>query len=100
MNPDPPLKGKTLHIDFKGTLSETVTDGAYVVVQVKYGLIQLIKKTFDLCEEIEKIDEKCPLEKGPIQISRDVDLPKAIRKLLSLNGQMMAGTNMTLSSSL
>lgn len=96
LNPDPPVKGKTLHIDFKGTLSEPVTEGAYVVVQVKFGLVQLIKKTFDLCEEIEKIDKKCPLDKGPIEISRDVDLPRAIRKFLSPNHHLTTGTNITL----
>ncbi|KAI8339721.1 ML domain-containing protein [Chlamydoabsidia padenii] len=78
LNPDPPVKGKNLHIDFKGSLKETVEDGAYINIVVKYGLVQLLKKSFDLCEEIQKIDKACPLKKGPIEISRDVELPKAI----------------------
>ncbi|ORZ08168.1 ML domain-domain-containing protein [Absidia repens] len=78
LTPETPARGENLHIDFKGTLKETVTDGAYVFVTVKYGYVQLLKKKFDLCDEIDKIDEKCPLEKGPLVLSKDVKLPKAI----------------------
>ncbi|CAO3599353.1 unnamed protein product [Absidia cylindrospora] len=78
LTPETPARGENLHIDFKGILKETVYAGAYVRVTVKYGYVQLIKKVFDLCEEIQKIDEKCPLEKGPLVLSKDVKLPKAI----------------------
>jgi hypothetical protein len=80
LNPATPVRGENLHIDFKGKLKETVYDGAYVRLTVKYRYVQLIKKVFDLCDEIQKIDEKCPLEKGDLLISKDVQLPKAIRK--------------------
>ena len=47
-------------------------------LQVKYGLITLINQEADLCETIEKADLKCPLEKGEMKLTKDVDLPKEI----------------------
>ncbi|KAI8080019.1 ML domain-containing protein [Halteromyces radiatus] len=78
LTPDPPVKGQNLHIDFKGYLKETVEDGAYLYLTVKWGVVQLVKKELDLCEESGKIDEDCPIEKGPVSIVKDVELPKTI----------------------
>lgn len=80
MTPDPPRKGETLTIDFKGNLKEEVPEGTTVEVRVKFGVVQLIHKTFDFCEEATKLDEECPIEAGDIQITKSVDLPKEIRK--------------------
>ncbi|ORY96834.1 ML domain-domain-containing protein [Syncephalastrum racemosum] len=78
LNPDPPQKGETLTIDFKGELSEEVPEGTMAEVTVKFGVVQLIKKNFDLCKEIKNIDEECPIPAGPLQITKSVDLPKEI----------------------
>ncbi|KAI8064658.1 MD-2-related lipid-recognition domain-containing protein [Gongronella butleri] len=78
LNPDPPVRGEILKIEFKGNLKEQVDDGAYVLITVKYGLVQLLKKKFDFCEEIVKVDEQCPLEKGKLVFNKDVELPKEI----------------------
>ncbi|KAG2217556.1 hypothetical protein INT45_006723, partial [Circinella minor] len=81
LNPDPPRAGEKLTVDFKGTLKEDVSDGTTIEVTVKYGVVQLIKKKFDFCDEASKIDEECPIKKGELNITKDVDLPKEIRKL-------------------
>jgi len=47
-------------------------------VVVKYGIITLISKTFDICDNADKMDEKCPLEKGVWSVSKRVDLPNQI----------------------
>ncbi|CAO3634233.1 unnamed protein product [Cunninghamella blakesleeana] len=78
LTPDPPEKGKTLKIDFKGYLEEEVVKGAYVDIKVKLGLVQLIHKKFDFCKEIENINEKCPIPEGDLQISKEVKLPGQI----------------------
>ena len=44
---------------------------------MKYGLIKLIDQKADLCEQMENVDEKCPL-KGEKTITKDVDLPRQI----------------------
>lgn len=72
------FRGKTLTITATGTLSQNVTKGSKVHLQVKYGLITIVKQTADLCETVKNVDLKCPIEKGKTTLSKDVDLPKEI----------------------
>ncbi|KAI9598917.1 ML domain-containing protein [Syncephalis fuscata] len=78
LNPDPPGRGQTLHINATGTFSEAVVEGSYAQVEVKYGFIKLINKKFDLCKEITQADVECPLGPGKITLERSIDLPKEI----------------------
>ena len=72
-----PHSGKTLTIKAHGNFTETVEEGAYMLLQVKYGLITLIKQNADLCEQMSNVDEDCPLS-GEKTITKDVELPKTI----------------------
>ena len=65
-------------IEASGTVKQTIEEGAYVKLQVKYGYIKLLDQTMDLCEQIKNVDLECPIEKGKISITKDVDLPKEI----------------------
>jgi hypothetical protein len=68
-----------LSIIAKGTLKEPIAKGAYVNLQVKYNnIITLIKQTVDLCDQVKNVDLDCPLDKGEISITKDVDLPAQI----------------------
>ncbi|KAL2258091.1 hypothetical protein VTK26DRAFT_8736 [Humicola hyalothermophila] len=78
LTPNPPQAGNTLVIEAKGTVKETILDGAYVNLEVKYGYIRLISTTADLCKEIKNVDLECPIDKGDIAIVKSVDLPKEI----------------------
>ncbi|GLI82129.1 phosphatidylglycerol/phosphatidylinositol transfer protein [Penicillium ochrochloron] len=78
LSPNPPQAGETLTITASGTFHETITKGAIVNVEVKWGVITLVKQTMDLCEQIENVDLKCPLEKGQMVLTKQVDLPKQI----------------------
>jgi hypothetical protein len=78
ISPDPPRKGQKLSIDAAGFLEEEVTQGSYIDVTVKLGLIKLLRKRFDLCEQAESVDKPCPLEKGRQELRVDIDLPKEI----------------------
>lgn len=71
-------RGALLTIVASGTLSESVGEGATVALEVKWGLITLIRQTVDLCDELKNVDMKCPLEKGPMTLKKEVQLPKAI----------------------
>lgn len=71
-------RGESLTIDVVGTLLEDVEEGAYVILQVKYGLIRLVNTQADLCEQVTNVDLKCPIKKGKTTISKDVQLPKEI----------------------
>ncbi|TPX07655.1 uncharacterized protein E0L32_010653 [Thyridium curvatum] len=70
--------GADLVIKATGTVFETIEEGAYVNLSVKYGLIRLISTTADLCEQIQNVDLKCPIEKGILSITKSVELPKEI----------------------
>ncbi|KAG7288067.1 Phosphatidylglycerol/phosphatidylinositol transfer protein [Staphylotrichum longicolle] len=76
--PNPPQAGTTLLINAKGTVKDTILDGAYVNLEVKYGYIRLISTQADLCKEIKNVDLECPIEKGKLSITKAVDLPKEI----------------------
>ena len=65
-------------ISAKGTLLERIDQGATVNLEVKWGLITLIKQTVDLCDELKNVDLECPLEKGSMILTKEVDLPKQI----------------------
>ncbi|RCI03316.1 Phosphatidylglycerol/phosphatidylinositol transfer protein [Rhizopus stolonifer] len=78
LSPDPPVKGQDLQIDFKGYLSETVPNGTVVDIIVKYGVVKLIQKTFDFCDKIQEVDEKCPIPQGELTFTKVVSLPKEI----------------------
>ena len=70
--------GKTLTIEAVGTFKEDIAEGAYVVLQVKYGLIKLLSTTADLCEQIKTVDMDCPIKKGETTITKEVELPAQI----------------------
>ncbi|KAF3938977.1 hypothetical protein ABW19_dt0203739 [Dactylella cylindrospora] len=78
IEPNPPVAGQNLHIEVEADVKETIEPGAKIWVEVKLGYIILIKKTFDFCDEITNIDLECPIEKGPLTVTRDEQLPKEI----------------------
>ncbi|KAG1057750.1 hypothetical protein G6F43_000430 [Rhizopus delemar] len=82
VNPNPLEPGDQVNITIVGTLLETVEDGAYADVTVKLGLVKLLRKTFDICEELEKhkdeVDIQCPIEKGNFKLVQSIKLPREI----------------------
>ncbi|KAI9054672.1 hypothetical protein LZ554_001824 [Drepanopeziza brunnea f. sp. 'monogermtubi'] len=78
LSPNPPKAGQTLTIEAVGTLLEDIEQDAKVILQVKYGLIRLVNTEADLCKQVSNVDMECPIKKGPITITKDVELPKEI----------------------
>jgi len=78
LSPNPPKPGQKLTIKAKGKLHERVEKGASVLLQVKYGLIRLINQEADLCDQLTNVDLECPLEKGEMILTKEVDLPAQI----------------------
>ncbi|KAH6895312.1 ML domain-containing protein [Thelonectria olida] len=76
--PNPPQPGKELVIKASGTVKKTIEKGAYVKIVVKYGLIQLLSTTADLCDEVANVDLECPIKDGYLQITKSVDIPNEI----------------------
>jgi len=78
LSPNPPQAGKNLTITAAGVLSADIEDGAMVHLEVKYGLIKIISQNADLCETAGNVDLECPLKKGPLKLTKVVELPSAI----------------------
>ncbi|KAI5868552.1 phosphatidylinositol/phosphatidylglycerol transfer protein [Durotheca rogersii] len=78
LQPNPPQPGSQLVIHATGTVYEPVTQGAYVNLVVKFGLIRLVSTRADLCEQIQNVDLECPIEKGVLTITKTVDIPKEV----------------------
>lgn len=58
-------------IEATGYLKEDVTEGAYADVVVKLGLVKLLTKRFDICEELRKDNNElqCPFKEGKFTVS-------------------------------
>lgn len=78
LSPNPPEKGTNLTISAVGVLSQEVTDGAYVEVDVFYGYIKLIHQTYDLCEYVTEVGLECPLAPGTYDLTKEVEIPAEV----------------------
>ncbi|RPD82023.1 hypothetical protein L226DRAFT_607227 [Lentinus tigrinus ALCF2SS1-7] len=80
VSPDPPERGQDLTITVEGVADASVEDGAYADVTVKAGVIKLLQKEFDICEEARNANTtiQCPVEKGTHKVVQTVTLPKEI----------------------
>ncbi|KAI1000042.1 hypothetical protein K3495_g8158 [Podosphaera aphanis] len=78
LTPNPPHIGHGLSIEVVGEVLQQIEQGAYAVVEVKYGIITLLRTHIELCKEIQKADLSCPLKEGPVSIFKDVQLPAQI----------------------
>jgi hypothetical protein len=74
-----------LTIEASGELLEDIEKGAYVILQVKYGLIRLVNTQADLCEQVSNVDLECPIKKGKTTITKDVELPNEIPPVINLS---------------
>ncbi|KAF7846158.1 hypothetical protein BT93_L5091 [Corymbia citriodora subsp. variegata] len=78
-DPRSPKKGETLHVETQGILRHPIVDGAKVQLTVKLqigsALIPVYHQTIDVCEGE---DDECPIKKGSITLTKDVELPGAI----------------------
>ncbi|EGN92387.1 hypothetical protein SERLA73DRAFT_191259 [Serpula lacrymans var. lacrymans S7.3] len=80
VSPDPPQPGQDLTVTVVGTAQDVIEEGAYADVVVKLGLVKLLSKTFDICEEARGANAsiQCPVDKGDYTVSHTVALPKEI----------------------
>ncbi|KAI9845280.1 MAG: Phosphatidylglycerol/phosphatidylinositol transfer protein [Thelocarpon superellum] len=78
LSPNPPVPGQNLSIEAAGIFKKDVEEGAYVNLQVKYGLIRLVNTKADLCSQVEQVDLKCPIKKGETLLTKTVEIPKEV----------------------
>ncbi|KAL1703005.1 ML domain-containing protein [Schizophyllum commune] len=80
ISPDPPIPGQQLTMTVEADVQETIQEGAYADVTVKVGLIKLLQKRFDICEEARNANAtvQCPVERGEHTVVQTVQLPREI----------------------
>ncbi|KAG8752992.1 Phosphatidylglycerol/phosphatidylinositol transfer protein [Ceratobasidium sp. 428] len=80
VSPDPPQPGKDLTVTVNAVSDQGIEEGAYADVTVKLGLIKLLKKQFDICEEARNANAtiQCPIAAGEHKVVQTVALPKEI----------------------
>ncbi|KAI0685370.1 ML domain-containing protein [Cytidiella melzeri] len=82
--PDTPTAGKNITIVMDGEVLQDIVHGAIADIVVKAGLIQILKRTFDLCElaENQQANVSCPVERGEQALVQTVMLPSVVPKAL------------------
>ena len=87
---DEARSGKVLKIEAAGNFTEEIAEGAYVLLSVKYNrLITLFSSKENLCDQMKNVDKECPLEKGKINITKEVELPARIPPVSSATTQVL-----------
>ncbi|KAH9968972.1 ML domain-containing protein [Russula dissimulans] len=78
--PDPPKPGKDLTVTVHATTEERVDEGAYADVLVKLGVVKILTKRFDICEEARQANTsiQCPVNPGDYTVTQTVTLPREI----------------------
>lgn len=78
MIPQPPKIGGQLIMTAKGVTTDTIVEESYLEVTVKLGLIQILKRNFDLCELLVENDDlglECPVTAGSYELYKEVEIP-------------------------
>lgn len=70
VTPPHPVPGDEVLIEATGYLKERVEKGAVAHVLVRIGVVQILRKTFDICDELENndVELKCPIEEGLLKV--------------------------------
>ncbi|WOO77364.1 Phosphatidylglycerol/phosphatidylinositol transfer protein [Vanrija pseudolonga] len=73
-------RGKELTVSFRTTVSEVLDEGAYADVAVNIGLVKVLRKQYDLCEEARNLNTsiQCPAQQGEYYVEHTFDLAKTI----------------------
>ncbi|CCK72551.1 sterol transporter KNAG_0K01870 [Huiozyma naganishii CBS 8797] len=101
LDPTPAKRAANLTITARGVLHVAVTQGSYVDVEVRLGLIRILTQRFDLCDvsrdnNIEGL--QCPVSKGPHTLVHTVQVPAEVpagRYSVFARAYSAAGTQLT-----
>ncbi|CEP11370.1 hypothetical protein [Parasitella parasitica] len=89
LNPNPPIKGQKLNIEFSGYLEEEVPRYSYIDLSVKLGFFEVIRTQIDLCSEVLIHGPSCPVTTGPYHYSTNIMVPSTIPNVsIALQNQM------------
>jgi len=67
-----------LTVEASGTLSKDVEVGAKLYLTVKYNSIIILQEEADLCDQLPNVDLSCPLKKGPLDVTKEVEITSQV----------------------
>ncbi|KAH7098590.1 MD-2-related lipid-recognition domain-containing protein [Auriculariales sp. MPI-PUGE-AT-0066] len=74
--PYPPRSGENVTVEAVGTVLKPIKEGAFVIVTVKLGLIKVLNRKVDICEQVkESRDLECPLPEGEYTVKEEIHIP-------------------------
>ncbi|KAJ0109045.1 hypothetical protein N8I77_001739 [Diaporthe amygdali] len=76
--PNPPVKGQDLTVLAAGTLHDAIEKGTAVDIKVKFIGSVVYHHRFDVCDELEKMGQSCPLPAGPVYFNETFPIIKKI----------------------
>ena len=59
-------------------MSKDVEVGAKLYLTVKYNSIIILQEEADLCDQLPNVDLSCPLKKGPLDITKEVEITSQV----------------------
>lgn len=74
-------RGKNTSITIFGELEQDIVIGSHIFIEVKYKMINLLKKRMNLCDELDKstdIDMKCPVKNGIKNLYYEFNIPDEV----------------------
>ncbi|MEC3917455.1 ML domain-containing protein [Nocardia sp. CDC160] len=77
--PDPPKPGSDLKATIVARADREIEPGAYLDVTVKFGVVQVLHRTYDLFDPMDwSIDATAPLQKGDHTLGVVVRIPPTV----------------------
>ncbi|KAJ1922225.1 Phosphatidylglycerol/phosphatidylinositol transfer protein [Mycoemilia scoparia] len=78
IDPEQPKRGIQVKIDALAFIKEKI-EGATAHIRVKYGILPIYSKTYDLCKELEMgLNKTCPVDAGDLTVHIEAQIPSFI----------------------
>lgn len=71
-------RGAELVVSAAGTVSQTISKGAMVRVQIRLAGSKVYDKKYDLCEGLKRFGHSCPFAPGTVDITKGFVIPRKI----------------------
>lgn len=72
--------GQSLRVEAFGTLTKDIESGTKLFLKIDYNSIPLLEQEVDLCDQFPRVGFSCPVKKGPLNITRTVEITSMVPK--------------------
>lgn len=79
-NPNPPVKGQILLIEYGGYLKKKLPEGLRINLIASFNSATIIHKRIDLCDDSLKSDGDCLVEPGRYDLTKEIKISEKFRE--------------------